>query len=192
MKRDVSKTLAVAHLELLRRAYTHSDLEAWARFQESLEKTVRTWFHRHSDFESVSRVQSDKHFIDLAFERLWQAIVQRQIACVTFSEVLVYLRASLNGAILETLRTCSRPSIASAFGSADQNLQYATHGLEVWSWVQTQLFNEREQRLAYLLYHCGLPPAEIVRSCPQEWSDVHEVTRMRLNIFAKLKERPEW
>ena len=45
---------------------------------------------------------------------------------------------------------------------------------------------EREQRLAYLLYHCGLKPREIVRFCPQEWSDVKEVYRMRRNIMERL------
>jgi hypothetical protein len=192
MKQDVGGTLEVSYIELFRRAYTHSDREAWTAFQQSLEKTVQTWFHKHPGYESVSRVQSDTHFIALTFERLWQAVIRRQIACETFSEVLVYLRASLNGAILETLRTCSRPSTVSEFGPAEQNRQHATHGLEVWIWVQTQLFNEREQRLIYLLYHCGLSPAEIVCSCRQGWSDVQEVTRLRRNILAKLEEKPEW
>jgi hypothetical protein len=191
MKQDVGLTLEVSYMELLHRAYTHGDREAWAAFQQSLEKTLRTWFHKHPCYESVSRFQSEQHFIALAFERLWQAVVRRQIACETFSEMLVYLRASLNGAILETLRTCSRPSTLSEFGSAEQNLQDATHELEVWIWVQTRLFNKREQRLVYLLYHCGLSPAEIVRSCRQEWSDVQEVTRLRRNILAQLEERPE-
>ena len=44
----------------------------------------------------------------------------------------------------------------------------------------------REQRLAYLLYHCGLEPAEIVRYCPQEWGNVQEVIRLRRTIFMQL------
>ena len=46
--------------------------------------------------------------------------------------------------------------------------------------------NKRERRLAYLLYHCGLKPREIVRFCPQEWSDVREIYRLRRNILERF------
>ena len=57
---------------------------------------------------------------------------------------------------------------------------------KVWDRLQALLSNERERRLAYLLYHRGLEPAEIVRCCPQEWSDVHEVARLRRIILEQL------
>ena len=44
----------------------------------------------------------------------------------------------------------------------------------------------REQRLAYLLYHCGLKPREIVRFCPQEWSDIQEIYHLRRNLMERL------
>jgi hypothetical protein len=44
---------------------------------------------------------------------------------------------------------------------------------------------QSERRLAYLLYSCGLQSAEIVRGSPQEWSDVHEVTRLRRIILER-------
>ncbi len=44
----------------------------------------------------------------------------------------------------------------------------------------------REQRLVYLLYHCGLKPKEIVHFCPQDWSDVQEIYRLRRNILDRL------
>lgn len=47
MRQDFGETLEVSRLELLRRANTHGDLEAWAAFQQSLEETVLTWFHDH-------------------------------------------------------------------------------------------------------------------------------------------------
>jgi hypothetical protein len=45
---------------------------------------------------------------------------------------------------------------------------------------------EREQRLAFLLFHCGLDPREIVRFCPQEWNSVQEIYRLRHNILERL------
>ena len=57
---------------------------------------------------------------------------------------------------------------------------------EIWEILQTILPGAREQRLAYLLYHCGLKPREIVRFCPREWNDVQEIYRLRRNILERL------
>jgi integrase len=57
---------------------------------------------------------------------------------------------------------------------------------QFWERLQKLLPDDREQRLAYLLYHCGLRPAEIVHLCPQEWSDVQEVIRLRAIILRRL------
>ncbi len=186
MRQDVNETLEVSRLELLHRASTHNDLEAWAAFQQSLEETVLTWLHAHPGREAACHIHSERYFVALAFERLRQAAVQKQVACEMLSGVLVYLRASLNGAILETLRVCSRPGAVCEHVSAEQELQGNLHSLEIWSRVQARLSSEYERRLAYLLYHCGLEPAEIVRYCPQEWSDVHEVARLRRIILERL------
>ena len=186
MRQNVDEKLEVSRLELLRRASTHGDLQAWAAFQQCLEETVLTWLHEHPGREAACRVQSERHFVALAFEQLQQVVVRRQVACETLAEVLVYLRASLNGAILEMLRVSSRPRAACERVSAEQDLQGNPQSLEVWSWVQARLSSEHERRLAYLLYHCGLEPAEIVQYCPQEWSDVREVARLRCIILKRL------
>ena len=186
MRQNVDETLAVSHLELLRRASIYGDLEAWTAFQQSLEETVLSWFHDHPGREAACRLQSERHFVALAFERLRQAVVQRQVVCETLSEVLVYLRASLNGAILATLRVSSLPRAVSERMPAERDLQGHPDSLEVWEWVQARLSSERERRLAYLLYHCGLDPAGIVRCCPMEWSNVLEVARLRRTILERL------
>lgn len=191
MKPNVGESLEASRLELLRRASTHGDLQAWAVFQQSLKETVLSWFHDHPGRESACRLQNERHFVALAFERFWQTVVQRQVACETLTEVVMYLRASLNGAILETLRVSARPGAVSQRMSAERDLQGHPQSREVWGWVQARLSSERERRLAYLLYHCGLHPAEIVRCCPQEWSDVHEVARLRHSILERLMKRPE-
>ena len=186
MRQDVGEARDRERLELLRRASTHGDPETWATFQQRLEETVLTWFHEHPGSEAACRVQSERHFVAQAFEQLQQVVVQRQVACETLSEALVYLRASLNGAILEVLRVSSRPRAVCEHVSAEQDLQGNPQSLEVWNWVQATLSSERERRLASLLYHCGLEPAEIVRCCPQEWSDIREVARLRRSILERL------
>jgi hypothetical protein len=184
MRQHVGETLAVSRLELFHRASTHGDLQAWAAFQQSLEETVLTWFHDHPGSQAACRLHGERHFVAQAFERLRQAVVQRQVACETFSGMLVYLRASLNGAILEMLRVSKRPrrAISSPWPDGEDRPDSS----EVWDRLQARLSNQRERRLAYLLYHCGLEPAEIVRGSPLEWSDVHEVARLRRIIFMRL------
>jgi hypothetical protein len=188
MRQNVGETCEVDRLELLRRASTDGNLEAWAAFQHCLEETVLTWFHDHPCSEAACRLHGEQHFVAQAFERLRQAVVQEQVTCETLTEVLLYLRASLNGAILETLRVSSGPrGVSSSRPDVEEHLDRN----EVWDRLQALLSSEQERRLAYLLFHCGLDPAEIVRYCPQEWSDVHEVARLRGSIFVRLIQRSE-
>jgi hypothetical protein len=37
-----------------------------------------------------------------------------------------------------------------------------------------------------LLFHCGLIPREIVRCCPEAFSDVQELACLRRNIMERL------
>jgi hypothetical protein len=57
---------------------------------------------------------------------------------------------------------------------------------EVWESLHILLSNSLEQRLAYLLFHCGLGPREIIRFCPQEWSDIQEIYRVRRAIMERV------
>jgi hypothetical protein len=187
MRQDVDETLVFSRLELLRRVSIHRDLDAWASFQQSLEETVLSWLYVHPGKEVACRVQSERHFVALAFERMRQAVVQGKVACETLSEVLVYLHVSLNGAILETLRVSERTRAVSSLLPDGED---CPGGSEAWDRLQALLSNECERRLAYLLYQCGLQPAEIVRYRPLEWGDVHEVIRLRRIILARLTQRP--
>ena len=187
MRQDVDEMLAVARPEQLRRASTHGDLQAWAAFQQSLEELLLTWLHKHPGREAACYLQSEQHFVAQAFEQLWQATIQGQVSCESLSEVLVFLRVSLNGAILDALRVSSRPGAVSSLWPEGKDRPDRS---EFWDRLQALLSGEREQRLAYLLYHCGLETSEIVRSSPQEWSDVHEVARLRNIILARLMQRP--
>src|SRR5262249_320431 len=95
-----------------------------------------------------------------------------------------------NGAILETLRVSKLPEVVSQRISGERDLEGHPDSHEIWDLIQAKLSSARECRLAYLLYHCGIDPAEIVRGFPQEWSDVHEVARLRRSILARLMKGP--
>src|SRR5256885_1683653 len=57
---------------------------------------------------------------------------------------------------------------------------------ELWELLLDMFPNQQEKRLMYLLYHCGLKPREIMRHCPQEFSDVQHVYRLRRYIMERL------
>ena len=177
-------------VELLRRATIQGDQEAWTWIQRCLGGMVRSWLRYHPHREAACCLESEENYVAQAFERFWQAIALNQwLEFSRLSAALQYLRASLNGAILDTLRASARPGEASLPEPGEPGEPQAkdvTSSSEVWDILQTIRSNEREQRLASLLFHCGLKPREIVRFCPQGWSDIHEIYRLRRTIMERL------
>ena len=176
-------------LALLHHAIVQGDQDAWAGLQQCFDETVRGWLHGHPRREMACRLESEDTYVALAFERFWQATTQQQLVFQTLGGALAYLRASLNGAILDTLRTYLRPrevALPEPGEVGEPQVEDQIAGLEVWEALQAVLPKKRERRLAYLLYHCGLKPREIVRFCPREWSDVQEIYRLRRNILERV------
>jgi hypothetical protein len=172
-------------LELLRRATFQDNQEAWTWVQHCFDGIVRGWLRRQPQREVVCRLESEENYVAQTFERFWQATaVHQRIEFNTLAAALQYLHASLNGAILDTLRTYSRPREVLLPGEPQEEDQAAS--LELWENLQRELPSKREQRLAYLLYHCNLKPREIMSYCQEEWPDVQEIYRLRRNILERL------
>ena len=169
-------------LELLRRATIQGNCqEAWARVQHCFGGMVRGWLRRHLQREVACRLESEENYVAQTFERFWQATAFNQrVEFSTLAAALQYLRASLNGAILDMLRAYARPgeiSLPEPGEPGEPLVEDNTENGEVWESLQLLLTNPREQRLAYLLFHCGLEPGRSYVSCPLEWSDVQEIYR---------------
>ena len=176
-------------LELLRRIITEGDQEARAELEQSWNEILLGWLRSHPSRKWACRWESEEYYIAMAFERFWQAAVEGQVAYQVLAEVLTYLRASLNGIILQTLRTNARPGESwrpTPGEPGKPDVDDHADASEIWARLQAMLADQREQRLAYLLYHCGLSPKEIVRFYPQEWSDVQEIHCLRRAILERL------
>jgi DNA-directed RNA polymerase specialized sigma24 family protein len=177
-------------LELLRRATMQGDQEAWAGVQHCFGGIVRGWLRRHPHREVTCRLESEEQYVAQAFERFWQATAFNQrVEFSTLAAALQYLRASLNGVILDMLRAYARLREVPLPGPGEPGeplVEDSSDHSGVWDTLNTILSNPREQRLAYLLFHCGLKPREIVRFCSQEWSDVQEIYRLRRNIMERF------
>ena len=58
------------------------------------------------------RLESEENYVAQTFERFWQATAfNQQVEFSTLAAALQYLRASLNGAILDMLRAHARPGV---------------------------------------------------------------------------------
>ena len=177
-------------LELFHRAIMQSDQEAWTWVQHCFEGMVLGWVRRHPLRAVACRLESEESYVAQAFERFWQATAfNQQLEFKTLAAALQYLRASLHGVILDTLRTHARPGevpLPEPGAAGEPSMEDVTFGSELWDILKGLFSNQREQRLAYLLFHCGLKPREIVQFCSPEWSSVHEIYSLRRNIMERV------
>ena len=148
------------------------------------------WLSRHPKKAHACRLESEEHYVAQAFEHSWQSTTSNQrVAINTLDEALVSLCASLHGAILDRLRADAQPRESSRPMRRELGevlMIDVTSSSEVWERLKALLDNPRERRLAYLLFHCGLSPREMLQCCPQEWSDVQEIARLRRTIMERL------
>jgi hypothetical protein len=177
-------------VELLRRATVQGDQEAWGWTQQCLGQLVLGWLGRHPNREAACRLESAENYVAQAFERFWQATALTQhIDFNSFAGALRYLHACLNGAILDTLRAYSKSReipLPEPGEPGELQIEDDLESSEIWDNLKLVLPKGDELRLAYLLFHCGLKPKEIMRFCPQEFSDVRDIYRLRNNIMHRL------
>jgi hypothetical protein len=177
-------------LELLRRAIVQRDEEAWAGIQQCFYELVHGWLCRHPKRDVACHLESEEYYVAQTFERFRQVmILTQQVDFVTLASALRYLHASLNEVMLETLRAYARPRevmLPETVEAGEPQVEDKPDRSDVWKAIQMMLSNDREKRLTYLLFHCGLKPEEIIRFYPQEWSDVREIYRLRCNIMERL------
>lgn len=177
-------------LELFHRAIMQSDQEAWAWVHHCFAGLVFSWVRRHPQRAMACRLESEENYVAQAFERFWQATAcNQQVEFSQLTAVLQYLRVSLYGAILDTLRTYQRPrevSLPESGVSGEPYLEDETCSSELWDILKGLFSNPRHQRLAYLLFHCGLKPREIVQFCSPEWSSVREIYILRSTIMERV------
>jgi hypothetical protein len=160
-------------LATFRRGMLQGDEQARLWVQQSYQGTVLAWLRSHAQREAASRLHNEDFYTSQAFTQLWQAAH----AFDSLREAQQYLRASLNSVILEALRASRRPASLDAHAGTEGSL---------WEGLLMLLPDRREQRLAYLLYNCGLEPDEIVSRCSQEFADVQEILRLRRRILVRL------
>jgi hypothetical protein len=183
-------------LELFRRALQECDSFAWEIIQLHFTEMMLQWMRSHPLRNVARNYDSDENYVAQGFTRFWQATIgNKQIQFRSLAAILRYLRASLNCIILDTLRAYSRPreiSLPEPGEPGEPVGEDLDDGYEVWEVVRSLLTDERQQRVAYLIYHCGLKPREIIQFCSQEFSDIQEIYRLRRSIFERLQRNADY
>jgi len=180
-------------LEIFRRALLQQDSQAWSVLMERFHSIVLSWVRRHPQSQAVRDIDSEENYVALTFERFWRVTVRNKtLEFTTLAGALAFLRACVNSVIIDTLRSQKEIPIPENFERVapepDESNQH-------WEVIKGFIPNTREQRLAYLLYYCGLKPRQIVQFFPQEFNDVHEIFRLTRNIIDRLrrnKDRLRW
>ena len=185
-------TEAIYTVELVRRALVEQSDEAWAAFQQCFTEPIRAWLHSHPYSDVALRRDTEENYIAQTFARFWCAIRAQHMQFSTLSSALNYLHATLNGLLTDTLRSHLRqrtrevPLLQPGHPEEPAVVEQLENEL-LWEGCQRLLVNEREKRLFFLLYACGLKPREVVSRCPQEFNDVKEIYRLNTNIIDRLR-----
>lgn len=186
-------------LEIFRRAMVESNSDAWEVLHQRFSSILLGWVRRHPQREAAYRCDNEKNYVDRAFRRLWMRTVRNQgLEFTSLAGALRFLHTCLNSDIIDTLRAQLRSEEVQwpEPGFAEEPVAEDTdNDNERWEAIKSLLPNEREQRLAYLLYYCSLKPRQIIQFCPGEFNDVQEIFRLTRNILDRLrrnKDRLRW
>lgn len=126
------------------------------------------------------------------FSRFWYAVRDQHLEFTSLHVALSYLHATLNGIILDTLRSHLRSrsreaTLPEAGCSQEPSAEDSIDDWSIWESIEVLLPDERERRLAYLLYHYGLKPRDVAKRCSEEFADVNEIYRLNHNIVERLR-----
>ena len=183
-------TNAQFSLELLHRATWQGNQEAREAWQRCFGEVLRSWLHRHPRSEEACCLGSEEGYLAQTFERFWQTVADGQLQASTLlPTVLRYLRVCLHGVLLDSLRSQVRPKEIPLREPADSDGQAGGDhpgAHQLWERIQGLFPDVREQRVAYLLFHCHLSPREIFCATPQQFRDVQEIGHLRARILERI------
>jgi hypothetical protein len=175
--------------EVMRRAIVEQTDEGWSMLEQCFSETIRTWVHSHPSSELALQGDTEENYIAQTFSRFRYATRSQKGEFATLTAVLSYLHATVGGAIIDTLRFLSHSYEVPFPESAMANEFTVGESIEIenlWQGLQKLLYDERERRVFYLLYACGLKPRKIVTCWPQEFPDVKEIYRLHKNVVERL------
>ncbi len=176
-------------VEVLRRAVVQRDDAAREVIEHHLSQVVRAWLGCHPKQEIAYRLASEASYVARTCERFWQGVAQQERALDRLTTALRYVGACLNSVILDTLRLHAYATAMPLPEPAEAGEEDHEDAQASWERIRGMLPTEREQRVAYLLFHCGLQPEELVHLYPQEVGERQDISRVRRTVIGRLLAR---
>lgn len=181
------------YLDLLHRAIVNHEPSAWELLQQCFSPLVRAWMSNHPQRNLAYHYEPEEHYVANTFTRVWQASMCNRLEFDTLVAALSYLKLSLQGTIVDTLRVHAQPREVTlpdadsiSYSSEKPAIKKNCKRSDLWEITGDLLHDKRERRLSYLLFNCGFKPIEIVRCYPDEFGDLQEVIRLIRNIMDRL------
>lgn len=176
--------------ELLRRATSQDNQQAWEAWQRCVASVLRSWLRRHPRAEQVCHLGSEEGCLARTFECFRQAVAAGQLqACTSLPTMLRYLQACLNGVLLDALRSTARPKGIPLQELADPEEQSggdSPNAHDVWVRIQALFPDHCAQRVVFFLFHCHLSQEEMFCFAPQAFRDVQEIHHLRHEMFQHI------
>ncbi len=180
-------------LEIFHRAMVKHHPDAWELLQQRFTPTVRAWMRNHPQRDFACRHQPEEDYVAETFVRVWQASMRNTLEFDSMAAALRYLKIALQSTVIDTLRAYSKPKEvplpdpgSDTHHTEEPAMEDEYETDELWKIIMGLLPNEREQRLAFLLYINGLKAREIIRYLPEEFNDINEIYRLTRNIVERL------
>lgn len=183
-------------LEIFRRAIVEGDNEAWVALQEQFRDNVLYWLRCHAKRHEALQIETEQSYLDDTFLRLWQWGRDRKHEFRSLAGALKFLHLCLNSSVIDHLRRYARKERIQLQeeGLASLSLQEEEEAYDrgaLWKTIRMILTNQRELRVVFLVYHQGLKPREIIKHCPNEFTDVQEVHRLLRYALGRLRRHAE-
>jgi hypothetical protein len=155
------------------------------------ERTVVPAMLNPLTLEELCRCEIESNCLgDLVKALFSQAIADHQrLEFTQLSAALRYLQVSLTVVLLDTFRAHTRPRgipPSEPDNSGELRLEDDMDGRQLWERIQHLFPDSREQRVAFLLFHCNLSPSDILRYAPQEFRDKQEICHLRSKILQRI------
>lgn len=171
-------------LQLLALARLHNDEQIWNAIERCFSPLVRSWIRRHPRYEDACRVKAERRYVTLVLTKFRHGVAEQGMTFPSLATALRYLLVCVNSVLLDTIRSAAWLEKIKQYDLLVSN--EATAKMDV-ALVQQILTDEREQRLAYLLFHCGLTPDEIAKTCSSEFANLQEIYQLRASLMKHLE-----
>lgn len=181
--------------ELFRRATQHSNQHAWELIYRQYHPLVVGWVQRHPLF--LDSGEEADYFVNGAFEKMWSRLTPANLERFPdLKSILRYLQMCVNSVVVDSVREKEQatrlddvePADLAADSSAETDNAFSQlERQELWSWLNSQLKDAKEERAVYGTYVLGLKPQELYSHYRDIFRDVNEVYRVKENVLDRLR-----